>query len=337
MQWAKKQNGFTIVELLIVIVVIAILAAITIVAYNGIQNRAKASAAQQGASQASKKILAFAVDNTDSYPEATSTNNGIGNLAALGIVNNDTTYQYSANNTANPKTYCITATNGNQSFYLSNTVTKPTSGGCAGHSANGVEPTTNYVNNPSFETSNSTWGVSVGTGGTAASSRPTTGGVGNGAHYRLTWSVPPTSGTPYITNGSGGVDSRNIYITGGQPYTASGWVRASWAARVYLSFTPYDAADSAVGGTTGTNVDLVPNTWTRINVSMTVNSSVTTMVLRYVIPSAGLTGMAANSTLDIDQVMMTQGTTIVDYADGNSPNWVWNGTPNLSTSKGMLP
>ena len=36
----KTKSGFTIVELLIVIVVIAILAAITIVAYNGIQQRA---------------------------------------------------------------------------------------------------------------------------------------------------------------------------------------------------------------------------------------------------------------------------------------------------------
>lgn len=41
--WEQKQTGFTIVELLIVIVVIAILAAITIVGYQGIQQRAVSS------------------------------------------------------------------------------------------------------------------------------------------------------------------------------------------------------------------------------------------------------------------------------------------------------
>ena len=51
MQWARKQKGFTIVELLIVIVVIAILATITIVAYNGVSQRAKESATQNAVSQ----------------------------------------------------------------------------------------------------------------------------------------------------------------------------------------------------------------------------------------------------------------------------------------------
>jgi len=67
-----KQKGFTIVELLIVVVIIAILAAITIVAYSGIQNRAKASSAQSLANTIMKKAEAFnAVEST--YPSANNT------------------------------------------------------------------------------------------------------------------------------------------------------------------------------------------------------------------------------------------------------------------------
>jgi prepilin-type N-terminal cleavage/methylation domain-containing protein len=53
----QKTDGFTIVELLIVVVVIAILAAITIVSYNGIQARANDAAAKTELSQNAKSIV----------------------------------------------------------------------------------------------------------------------------------------------------------------------------------------------------------------------------------------------------------------------------------------
>jgi prepilin-type N-terminal cleavage/methylation domain-containing protein len=58
MQVGKNKNGFTIVELLIVIVVIGILAAITIVAFNGVTKRASISAVQSELEQNAKVIMA---------------------------------------------------------------------------------------------------------------------------------------------------------------------------------------------------------------------------------------------------------------------------------------
>ena len=62
--WAKKkQTGFTIVELLIVIVVIAILAAITIVAYNGVQERARDTRRAQDLANIYKALLVYEAVN----------------------------------------------------------------------------------------------------------------------------------------------------------------------------------------------------------------------------------------------------------------------------------
>ena len=63
------QKGFTIVELLIVIVVIGILAAITIVAYNGIQKRAVNTSIESDLASFKKKIEVARIDSSDGlYP-----------------------------------------------------------------------------------------------------------------------------------------------------------------------------------------------------------------------------------------------------------------------------
>ena len=64
-RWSQK--GFTIVELLIVIVVIAILAAITVVAYNGIQQRARDSQRKNDIATIVKAAEVYYIDNGE-YP-----------------------------------------------------------------------------------------------------------------------------------------------------------------------------------------------------------------------------------------------------------------------------
>lgn len=81
MRVGKQQSGFTIVELLIVVVVIAILAAITIIAYNGIQNRANDTVVRGDLANVAKKIEAYKIDN-GTYPVPVAPDDSTGVVAA---------------------------------------------------------------------------------------------------------------------------------------------------------------------------------------------------------------------------------------------------------------
>lgn len=118
--WAKyKQSGFTIVELLIVIVVIGILAAITIVAFNGVQDRANAAAVTSALQQAAKKVSIQAAINGGTNP-VTLGDAGVANSGSL--IYGYQTYQ-------GGRSYCVTASQANATYSIQDNAA-PTKGGC---------------------------------------------------------------------------------------------------------------------------------------------------------------------------------------------------------------
>lgn len=88
MQTRQKNHGFTIVELLIVIVIIGILAAITIVAYNGIQVRSRDTIRVSDLRTIHKAIELYKAEN-GTYPlPANGSMNWTGNCTTFGSVTN---------------------------------------------------------------------------------------------------------------------------------------------------------------------------------------------------------------------------------------------------------
>jgi type IV pilus assembly protein PilA len=103
----QSMHGFTIVELLIVIIVIAILATITIVAYNGITTDANASRAKGNAANVLKVASAYATDeaNNGAFPTPAQLTGWAGGLARLpNGVSINSTVLITASNAADGKT-----------------------------------------------------------------------------------------------------------------------------------------------------------------------------------------------------------------------------------------
>jgi prepilin-type N-terminal cleavage/methylation domain-containing protein len=317
-----SERGFTIVELLIVIVVIGILAAITIVAYNGVSQRASAAASQSAAEQAAKKVLTYMVLNSDQVPT---------DLVTAGVPSNgNTAFQYSSNPTSSPQTFCITATTGSKSYFVNNsTQTTPAAGSC---------PLTNLLLNPSFETDSANWDYRWygANGGSGNNTRPTTGGAQGGSYLRKTWT---TSGAGQDVGFSTNAIPSRLSVQSGLQYYVSGYLRTNRSGFIpYIWVCWYDASGVQLNNgncVAANSAQVLPtNSWTRISGTLTSPMGATQayLVFSNVADSAN---WIAGDTLDFDGAMLVQTTsTSVNYADGNSTNWSWNGTPNESTSTG---
>ncbi|NTW61560.1 prepilin-type N-terminal cleavage/methylation domain-containing protein [Candidatus Saccharibacteria bacterium] len=105
------ESGFTIVELLVVIVIIGILATISIVSYAGISQRAIAASLISNLSDTAKQLNLYQITN-GTYPNSLSQlNNGSGAQPSP-----NTNLSYSVTNSTNPQVFCITATNSGQRY-----------------------------------------------------------------------------------------------------------------------------------------------------------------------------------------------------------------------------
>lgn len=316
--WEKHKNtsGFTIVELLIVIVVIAILAAISIVAYNGIQNRARASAASSALSQVSKRLALLAVDSSTGYPA-----NSMAFYTEIGADNNgtkgDVTYQYSVNNSADPKTYCVTATMGNVSYTVSQNGT-PSPGGCAGHGQGGVAAITNLITNPSFETGSAAWSSYYSPSRTQSNEQ---------ARYG-TYSQKIVTNSDTVGNGLFAVVTKT-YVPD-TTIRATAWVFAP--VNMPFSFAFRSPTQLGNGGWGNTNY-VGTGTWQRVEIAYTIPTSPEAWYAPKINTRSGYPPI--NTVFYVDGVMMTEGDIPGDYKDPTSDsNWAWTSTPHASTSVG---
>ncbi len=124
----SKSKAFTIVELLVVIVVIGILAAITIVSYTGISSKAVSSALQSDLSNAKKQLALYQIDHS-AYPTPPLTITGNSYCPSddtkycFKLSNNNNYIGYSANNSSSSQSFFLIIGNGNQSYKITNTTT----------------------------------------------------------------------------------------------------------------------------------------------------------------------------------------------------------------------
>lgn len=106
----RKSFGFTIVELLVVVVVIGILASVAIVAYSGISQRAKDASLSSDLTQAKKQIEAFYAINSV-YPTANNCTNTAATEICLKTTTGNTLTYTPLPTSVSPTSYTLTGSN----------------------------------------------------------------------------------------------------------------------------------------------------------------------------------------------------------------------------------
>jgi prepilin-type N-terminal cleavage/methylation domain-containing protein len=291
-------SGFTIVELLIVIVVIGILAAVTIASYNGISARARVAGLQTTLGSAAKLIEnGRTTSGTTTYPAS--------------VTNLDPSVMY-ANGIAGLGGFCAYKTDTNVTYMSTSTNKVPhlsTTGNCL---------LTNIVTNPTFEVATTGW-----TAAANISALSRTGISSTGSFALIVSRANATAGNGYI--------STPMTTVVGTQYSASfaaalGSGAPSMSAAVRnTSATGTIPADSSALAITPTS------TYNRYTLTWTAESTITYLVI-------DTTNAVIGQTYYLDSVFAVTGLNAGAYVDPLiSSDWTWAGgvgNANNATSSG---
>jgi|GEM_PF-3388643 len=371
--WKKKISAsaaFTVVELLIVIIVIAVLASLVTVGYSAVQRNANDASVKSDLQKIDDAFKQYALDNQGQYPDTSA------KVSTTGVKLNGGSY---ATNTKANVYICVNASrteygvvaiskSGNAFKMLSEQGVSAYTGIVAWSTTNanyastctdlgGYFPTddsltgmldkkwrtwtgvqgavpdiANLIPNPSFEVDAS----NVNYGDASSEFTQSTDWASNGTTSLLSYGNDISVYETYLNLG-GGPGGMRLGMAAGKTYTIStgfympneqtGTLSAD-ARKILVKYRVGAGAYQTFYSSAADNIEGEA----RLSLSFTLPANTTEA---WIVLYNGAAG--ENGDVYWDSMMLTEGSTLYDYRDGNFDEWAWTGTPGLSTSRGLSP